>query len=42
MKTLRWLPLTYLAGQHGFMFFAPYLAVVLMAGYVLMLRQRAS
>lgn len=29
MKTLRFLPLTFLAGVHGFVFFAPYLAVFL-------------
>ncbi len=29
MKTLRFLPLTFLAGVHGFALFAPYLAVFL-------------
>lgn len=29
MKLLRYLPLTFLAGVHGFAFFAPYLALFL-------------
>ena len=29
MRSLRFLPITFLAGQHGFLLFAPYLAVVL-------------
>ena len=28
MRTLRWLPLAYLAGFHGFAIFAPYAAVL--------------
>ena len=31
MKSLRFLPLAFVAGVHGFVFFAPYLAVVLTA-----------
>lgn len=31
MKALRFLPLAFLAGTHGFAIFAPYLAVVLAA-----------
>lgn len=31
MRSLRFLPITFLAGQHGFLLFAPYLAVVLTA-----------
>jgi hypothetical protein len=29
MKTLMFLPIAYVAGEHGFVFFAPYLAIVL-------------
>ena len=29
MRTLRWVPLTFLAGLHGFAIFAPYAAIVL-------------
>ena len=29
MRTLRFLPFAYVAGVHGFVFFAPYLALVL-------------
>lgn len=28
------MPLTYLAGLHGFVFFAPYVAVVLILGHL--------
>ena len=28
MRSLRYLPITFLAGQHGFLLFAPYLAFV--------------
>jgi hypothetical protein len=30
MKTLLFLPVAYVAGEHGFVFFAPYLAIVLL------------
>jgi hypothetical protein len=29
MRIARWMPLTFLAGLHGFVFFAPYAAFVL-------------
>lgn len=29
MRTLRWVPLTFLAGLHGFALFAPYAAIVM-------------
>ena len=29
MRTLRWVPLTFLAGLHGFAIFAPYAAIVM-------------
>ena len=29
MRTLRWVPLTFLAGLHGFAIFAPYAALVM-------------
>lgn len=29
MRSLRFLPITFIAGQHGFLVFAPYVAVVL-------------
>jgi len=31
MRSLRWLPLAFVAGLHGFVMFAPYVAVVLAA-----------
>ena len=31
MKSLRWLPLTFLAGLHGFVMFTPYVAFVMAA-----------
>jgi hypothetical protein len=34
MKHLRWLPLAYVAGVHGFAFFAPYAAFMLVAAHV--------
>ena len=33
MKALRFLPIVFLVGVHGFVFFAPYIALVLTAGY---------
>lgn len=35
MKALRYLPLVYVIGIHGFVFFAPYVALIMMAGYML-------
>ena len=29
MKSLRWLPFTFLAGLHGFVMFTPYVALVM-------------
>ena len=31
MRSLRWLPLTFLAGLHGFVMFTPYVALVMAA-----------
>jgi hypothetical protein len=30
MRTIRWVPFTFLAGLHGFAIFAPYAAVVML------------
>ena len=35
MKTLRFLPVVYLIGIHGFLLFAPYVALLLTARYTL-------
>lgn len=35
MKTLRYVPLTFLCGVHGFALFAPYLAMFLAAAHLL-------
>jgi hypothetical protein len=35
MKTLRYFPIAFLAGVHGFVFFAPYLALVLASVHVI-------
>jgi hypothetical protein len=35
MKALRFLPLVYVVGVHGFVFFAPYVALVMATGYTL-------
>jgi hypothetical protein len=40
MKTLRFLPLTFLCGVHGFALFAPYLAVSLTALHLLRRRSK--
>ena len=40
MKHLRWLPLAYLAGQHGFAIFAPYAALMLMLAHYMNRRPR--
>lgn len=34
MRTLKWVPLAFLAGAHGFALFAPYAAVVVVACHV--------
>ena len=39
MRTLRYVPLTYLAGIHGFALFAPYLALFLAATIVIQRRR---
>jgi hypothetical protein len=41
MKHLRWLPFAYLAGVHGFAYFAPYAAVMLITAHVLRRRRAA-
>lgn len=41
MRSLRFLPITFLAGQHGFLFFAPYLALFLAAVHLMRVRRRA-
>jgi hypothetical protein len=35
MKALRYIPLTFLCGVHGFALFAPYLAMFLAAAHLL-------
>ena len=40
MKSLRFLPLTFLAGVHGFAMFAAYAAVCLIVVYVIQRRRR--
>ena len=40
MRTLRFLPLTFLAGVHGFALFAPYLAVTMTLVHVVWARRR--
>jgi len=42
MKHLRWLPLTFLAGVHGFAIFAPYATVMLAIGHIMRRRQRRA
>ena len=42
MRSLRFLPITFLAGQHGFLLFAPYLAVVLATVEIAHAYQRRS
>jgi hypothetical protein len=41
MRSLRWVPIAYLAGLHGFALFAPYVALVMMARHIV-LRIRAT
>jgi hypothetical protein len=40
MKHLRWVPLAFLAGQHGFAIFAPYAALMLAVGHLMNRRRR--
>lgn len=40
MRSLYFMPVTFLAGQHGFMLFAPYLALFLAAAHLLRGRRR--
>jgi hypothetical protein len=40
MRSLWFLPITFIAGQHGFVFFAPYLAVFLASAVLLRERRR--
>jgi hypothetical protein len=40
MRTLRWVPLTFLAGLHGFAIFAPYAAIVLAIDGLIRARRR--
>jgi hypothetical protein len=40
MRTIRWVPLTFLAGLHGFALFAPYVALV--AGIWIVMRARRA
>ncbi|HYE18157.1 MAG TPA: hypothetical protein VEA69_06920 [Tepidisphaeraceae bacterium] len=35
MKHLRWVPLAFLAGQHGFAIFAPYAALMIATAMIL-------
>ncbi|CAN5481891.1 hypothetical protein BH09PLA1_BH09PLA1_01930 [soil metagenome] len=39
MRTLRFIPLTFLCGVHGFAFFAPYLVMFLAAAHLLKRRR---
>lgn len=39
MRSLHFLPITFLAGHHGFFFFAPYLALFLAAMHLIRLRR---
>src|SRR5437016_14648620 len=41
MRTIRWVPLTFLAGAHGFAIFAPYLAIVLAVYHIVRSRRKA-
>lgn len=42
MRSLRFLPLTFLAGVHGFVYFAPYLALFLAVAHFTRPSRRAS
>ena len=41
MRTLRWVPLTFLAGLHGFALFAPYAAMVMIVYHISRYRRKA-
>jgi len=41
MKSLRFIPLTFLAGAHGFAIFAPYVLALLIVGHFLREHRRA-
>ena len=41
MRMLRWMPLTFLAGLHGFAIFAPYAAVVLTVSHLVRARRKS-
>jgi hypothetical protein len=41
MRTLRWVPLTFLAGTHGFVIFAPYAALVMAVFHIVRMRRKA-
>ena len=41
-RHLRWLPFAFVAGIHGFAYFAPYAAVMLIAAHFLRRRQATS
>jgi hypothetical protein len=42
VRTLRFLPLTFVAGVHGFALFAPYLAVTMAVVHVTWARRRRA
>jgi hypothetical protein len=42
MRALRWLPLAFLAGTHGFVLFAPYAAVIMAVLHVVHARRKAA
>jgi hypothetical protein len=42
MRALRWVPLTFLAGLHGFAIFAPYAAIVLAIDGLVRARRRGN
>jgi hypothetical protein len=42
MKHLRWVPLAFLAGQHGFAVFAPYATLMLVLAHYMTRRRQAS
>jgi hypothetical protein len=41
MKHLRWVPLAFLAGQHGFAVFAPYATLLLALAHYMNRRKKA-
>ena len=42
MKHLRWVPLAFLAGQHGFAVFAPYATLMLALAHYMNRRRRTT